>query len=133
VSTAPLRDVSDTAVGVIFMYSEVTERRHLEEQLRQAQKMEAVGQLAGGVAHDFNNILAVIMSYGDLMLAELGADAPMSADLREVTAAAARAAGLTRQLLAFSRRQLLQPHCRPAERAHHESGEDAAAAAPREH
>jgi PAS domain S-box-containing protein len=110
VSTAPLRDVSDTAVGVIFMYSEVTERRHLEEQLRQAQKMEAVGQLAGGVAHDFNNILAVIMSYGDLMLAELGADAPMSADLREVTAAAARAAGLTRQLLAFSRRQLLQPH-----------------------
>ncbi len=110
VSTAPLRDVSDAAVGVIFMYSEVTERRHLEEQLRQAQKMEAVGQLAGGVAHDFNNILAVIMSYGDLMLGELGQDAPMSADLREVTAAAARAAGLTRQLLAFSRRQVLQPH-----------------------
>jgi two-component system, cell cycle sensor histidine kinase and response regulator CckA len=110
VSTAPLRDVSDTAVGVIFMYSEVTERRQLEEQLRQAQKMEAVGQLAGGVAHDFNNVLAVIMSYGDLMLGELGADDPMSADLREVTAAAARAAGLTRQLLAFSRRQVLQPH-----------------------
>jgi len=110
VSTAPLRDTSDTAVGVIFMYSEVTERRLLEEQLRQAQKMEAVGQLAGGVAHDFNNILAVIMSYGDLMLDELGEDAPMSADVREVTAAAARAAGLTRQLLAFSRRQVLQPH-----------------------
>jgi PAS domain S-box-containing protein len=110
VSTAPLRDASGAVVGVIFMYSEVTERRHLEEQLRQAQKMEAVGQLAGGVAHDFNNVLAVIMSYGDLMLEELGADAPMSADLREVTAAAARAAGLTRQLLAFSRRQLLQPH-----------------------
>jgi len=109
-STAPLRDVSDAAVGVIFMYSEVTERRHLEEQLRQAQKMEAVGQLAGGIAHDFNNILAVIMSYGDLMLGELGEDAPMSADVREVTAAAARAAGLTRQLLAFSRRQVLQPH-----------------------
>jgi two-component system, cell cycle sensor histidine kinase and response regulator CckA len=110
VSTAPLRDISDAAVGVIFMYSEVTERRYLEEQLRQAQKMEAVGQLAGGVAHDFNNILAVIMSYGDLMLGELGANTPMSADLREVTAAAARAAGLTRQLLAFSRRQVLQPH-----------------------
>ncbi len=110
VSTAPLRDTSDTAVGVIFMYSEVTERRLLEEQLRQAQKMEAVGQLAGGVAHDFNNILAVIMSYGDLMLDELGEDAPMSADVHEVTAAAARAAGLTRQLLAFSRRQVLQPH-----------------------
>ena len=110
VSTAPLRDPSDAAVGVIFMYSEVTERRQLEEQLRQAQKMEAVGQLAGGIAHDFNNILAVIMSYGDLMLGELGADAPMSADLREVTTAAGRAAGLTRQLLAFSRRQVLQPH-----------------------
>lgn len=110
VSTAPLRDTADAAVGVIYMYSEVTERRHLEEQLRQAQKMEAVGQLAGGVAHDFNNILAVIMSYSDLMLGELGPDAPMSADLREVTAAAARAAGLTRQLLAFGRRQVLQPH-----------------------
>jgi two-component system cell cycle sensor histidine kinase/response regulator CckA len=110
VSTAPLRDAADAAVGVIFMYSEVTEFRELEEQLRQAQKMEAVGQLAGGIAHDFNNLLAVIMSYGELMLEELGDDAPMSADVREVTAAAARAAALTRQLLAFSRRQLLQPH-----------------------
>jgi two-component system cell cycle sensor histidine kinase/response regulator CckA len=79
-----------------------------EEQLRQAQKMEAVGRLAGGVAHDFNNILTTIQSYAEFLAAELGDETPHLADLREIQKEADRAAGLTRQLLAFSRKQVLE-------------------------
>ena len=79
-----------------------------EEQLRQAQKMEAVGRLAGGVAHDFNNILTTIQSYAEFLASELGEETPHLADLREIQKEADRAAGLTRQLLAFSRKQVLE-------------------------
>jgi two-component system cell cycle sensor histidine kinase/response regulator CckA len=101
--------VRGTVTGVFGIAKELTVQRELEAQLRQAQKMEAVGQLAGGVAHDFNNLLTVIQGNTELVLAELEAANPLRYDLEEVQMAASRAATLTRQLLAFSRQQVLQP------------------------
>jgi two-component system, cell cycle sensor histidine kinase and response regulator CckA len=94
---------------VLAVMKDVTERRSLEEQLRLSQKMEAVGQLAGGVAHDFNNLLTVILGYGVLLLRDLGSEDPRRAPLEGIREAANRAAALTQQLLAFSRRQVLAP------------------------
>ncbi|HEV8605882.1 MAG TPA: response regulator [Tepidisphaeraceae bacterium] len=88
---------------------DITQRRKLEEQLRQAQKMEAVGRLAGGIAHDFNNLLTAITGYTELLLARLDGQEPLRRDVEEIRSAAARAASLTNQLLTFSRKTIVQP------------------------
>ena len=88
---------------------DVTARMHLEEQLRNAQQLEAIGRLAGGVAHDFNNILSIIMGHGELLLGAVGGDEQARNGLEQIQRAADRAASLTQQLLAFSRKQVLQP------------------------
>ena len=94
---------------LLAIIEEVTERQRLEEQLRQSQKMDAVGRLAGGVAHDFNNILGVIIGYGELLRRELPEGGRAAAKMDEILKAAGRAATLTRQLLAFSRKQVVDP------------------------
>src|SRR6202790_168412 len=97
--------------GIVFeLFAEdVTERRVLEQQLRQSQKMEAVGRLAGGIAHDFNNLLMVISGYSEFLLERLGAEPHLRGPAQEIASAAERASSLTRQLLAFSRKQMLAP------------------------
>ena len=94
---------------LIGVARDLTDRKQLEEQLRQAQKMQAVGQLAGGIAHDFNNLLQVVTGYCELLLANLSPDDLFRRQVGEIKKAGDRAASLTRQLLAFSRRQVLQP------------------------
>jgi PAS domain S-box-containing protein len=111
------RDAHGRVLGLVGISSDVTALKRLEAQFRQAQKMEAVGQLAGGVAHDFNNVLTVITGYGVMHLAELPPDAASRPDVEEILAAASRAGGLTRQLLAFSRQQVLQPRVVDVNRA----------------
>jgi PAS domain S-box-containing protein len=109
VTTTPLTGEKGDVIGGISVLRDVTQQRLLEAQLIQSQKMEAIGQLAGGVAHDFNNLLAVIMGYGELLLGDFPADDPKGNDVGEMLAAAKRGVALTRQLLAFSRQQIVQP------------------------
>jgi PAS domain S-box-containing protein len=113
---APIRNPGGEVIGLVGIARDVTERiqtqdrmRRLEQQLLQSQKMEAIGQLAGGIAHDFNNILSVITGCGELVLQDLPENDVKREDLVELLAASQRAAALTRQLLAFSRRQVVKP------------------------
>ncbi len=109
VRSYPMKDDSGKVMSVIEVIDDITEKRNLEAQLRNAQKMEAVGQLAGGIAHDFNNILTAIMGYANLLQMKMTEDDPFRSKVDEIDAAAQRAARLTASLLAYSRRQLLSP------------------------
>jgi PAS domain S-box-containing protein len=109
VTRSLVRDADGKPEFAIGMIQDVTRRKQLEDQLRHAQKMEAVGRLAGGIAHDFNNLLMVVETYGSFAAERAAEDERLRGDLDEIRKAAQRAATLTRQLLAFSRRQVLQP------------------------
>jgi PAS domain S-box-containing protein len=104
-----IRSADGAPVRIIGSRADVTERRQLEMQLRESQKMEAIGRLAGGVAHDFNNLLTAILGYADLALGDVSESSSVRDEIEEIRKAAQRAAQLTRQLLAFGRRQIRRP------------------------
>jgi PAS domain S-box-containing protein len=108
-SARAIRGINGSILYYQGIIEDISERKDLEQQLLQAQKMEAVGRLAGGVAHDFNNLLTAIIGYGQLSLANVAVDDPTHTNIQEIIAAGERAASLTRQLLTFSRKQVLQP------------------------
>lgn len=104
-----LRDPQGRPLRMVGAVQDITQRRQLEDQFRQSQKMEAIGRLAGGIAHDLNNALTAIAGYAELALGEVASDHAARADVEEIRRAAERAGSVTRQLLAFSRKQLLEP------------------------
>jgi PAS domain S-box-containing protein len=108
-SSSVLREPNGRHTGYVVVLTDISERKSLEAQLRQAQKLEAVGQLAGGIAHDFNNLLTVIQAHATFLAESVERSDARHEDVQEIHKASVRAAGLTRQLLAFSRKQLLKP------------------------
>ncbi|MFH1026113.1 MAG: PAS domain S-box protein [Nitrospirota bacterium] len=103
----PIRDKEGNIVGILGIFSDITERKNLEAQLLQAQKMEAVGQLAGGIAHDFNNILTAMIGYGHLLKMKLKEDDPLRTYAEQILSLSDKAANLTQSLLAFSRKRIM--------------------------
>jgi two-component system cell cycle sensor histidine kinase/response regulator CckA len=109
VRSFPVRDAEGRLERLAGVTLDITERRNLDQQFRQAQKMEAVGRLAGGVAHDFNNLLGVVMGYGESALRALPGEHPVRPKIHQILRAAERATGVTRQLLLFSRKHVAEP------------------------
>jgi len=109
VYASPIADAAGDITGLILHFIDTSEQKHLEVQFAQAQKMQAIGQLAGGVAHDFNNLLTAMIGFSDLLLTRHGPDDPSFADIMQIKQNANRATNLVRQLLAFSRKQTLKP------------------------
>ncbi len=108
-TASPIRNENGSVLAYRGVFHDVTDKRRLEIQLIQAQKIEAIGQLAGGIAHDFNNILTAIMGYGNLLLLDMPEDSPLKDSAERILSSAERAANLTRSLLAFSRKQVISP------------------------
>ncbi len=108
-STAPIRYGGDRIAGCVIVFRDVSAHQKLEDELRQTQKMDAIGKLAGSIAHDFNNAITAVMGYSSLMIARLESSDPLREDARQILRAAEYSARLTRQLLAFSRKQILHP------------------------
>ncbi len=100
--------IGEQQLGHLWLYRDVTERRHLEEQFQHSQKMDAIGQLAGGIAHDFNNLLTIIIGFSSILMSRFPADDPARQEIEEIEKAGRRAAALTGQLLAFSRKQVMR-------------------------
>jgi PAS domain S-box-containing protein len=109
IKSYPMKDAKGNIISVIETVNDITERAALENQLRHAQKLKGIGQLAGGIAHDFNNILTAIIGYGNLLMTRLGGDEQSSRYLEDILAASERAVQLTQGLLAFSRKQIINP------------------------
>lgn len=109
VTVDPVLDEKGELLEVVHVVRDITERKKLEAQLHQAQKMESMGRLAGGVAHDYNNMLSVILGYSQMALEKAGPETPLGEDLQEILSAAKRTAGITRQLLTFARKQTILP------------------------
>ena len=108
-TASPLKNSQGTVIGAIETVQDITGRRSVEGQLRQSHKMEAIGTLAGGVAHDFNNLLTVIIGNAQLALMDAGKNGPLYEEIKEIEKAGERAVSVTRQLLAFSRKQIIMP------------------------
>jgi signal transduction histidine kinase len=110
VTKAPYRDPQGTVIGVLGSSRDITEHKRLQAQLLQSQKMESIGQLAGGIAHDFNNMLSAVIGFIGSARLDIPQDSPAQHDLETAESAAWRATGLTRQLLTFARKQIVEPH-----------------------
>ena len=115
--SSPVHNTAGRVTAIVEMVEDITERITLESRLRQARKLESIGRLAGGVAHEYNNMLSVILGYAELAMDKLAPDDPVCADIREIISASDRSAQITRQLLAFSRNQIIAPRLIDVNRA----------------